>query len=69
MPPLASKRLLDQMHERIRYLHYSFKIENFHLYLVSFFVLWNSKQGSMRHPKEMRSASGTASPLNALLSV
>ncbi|WP_369823326.1 hypothetical protein [Limnohabitans sp. JirII-31] len=57
------------MRERIRYLHYSLKTEKAHLYWVRFFVLWNSKQGSMRHPKKMGSASGTASPLNALLSV
>ncbi|PIT75959.1 integrase [Limnohabitans sp. JirII-31] len=66
---MASKRLLDQVRERIRYLHYSLKTEKAHLYWVRFFVLWNSKQGSMRHPKKMGSASGTASPLNALLSV
>ena len=52
-PPLASKRLLDQMRERIRYLHYSLKTEKAYLYWVRFFVLWSAKNGGMRHPKEM----------------
>jgi hypothetical protein len=38
-PPLASKRLLDQVRERIRYLHYSLKTEKAYLYWVRFFVL------------------------------
>ena len=38
-PPLASKRLLDQVRERIRYLHYSLKTEKSYLYYVNFFVL------------------------------
>lgn len=52
-PPLASKRLLDQVRERIRYLQYNLKTEKAHLYWVRFFVLWCVKQGGMRHPKEM----------------
>jgi integron integrase len=52
-PPLASKRLLDQVRERIRYLHYSLKTKKSYLYWVRFFVLWCAKQGGMRHPKEM----------------
>jgi len=30
-PPLQSKRLLDQLRERIRYLHYSLKTEEAYL--------------------------------------
>ncbi len=52
-PPLASKRLLDQVRERIRYLHYSLKTEKAYLYWVRFFVLWSARQGGMRHPKDM----------------
>lgn len=52
-PPLASKRLLEQVRERIRYLHYSLKTEKSYLYLVIFFVLWSAKNGGMRHPKVM----------------
>jgi hypothetical protein len=55
-PPLASKRLLDQVRERIRYLHYSLKTEKAYLYWVRFFVLWSGQQGGMRHPKNMGSA-------------
>ena len=52
-PPLASKRLLEQVRERIRYLHYSLKTEKSYLYWVRFFVLWSAKNGGMRHPKVM----------------
>lgn len=55
-PPLASKRLLDQVRERIRELHYSPKTQKTYLYLVIFFAFWYSKQGSMQHPKEMGTA-------------
>ena len=56
VPPLVSKRLLDQVRERIRYLHYSLKTEKAYLYWVRFFVLWAACQGGMRHPKEMGAA-------------
>lgn len=52
-PPLVSKRLLDQVRERIRYLHYSLKTEKAYLYWVRFFVLWSAQQGGMRHPRDM----------------
>ena len=53
-PPLQSIRLLDQVHERIRYLHYSLKTEKAYLYWVRFFIRWNATQpGGMRHPREM----------------
>ncbi len=55
-PPLASKRLLDQVRERIRYLHYSLKTEKAYLYWVRFFVLWSARQGGMQHPRNMGQA-------------
>jgi len=55
-PPLVSKRLLDQVRERIRYLHYSLKMEKAYLYWARFFILWSAKQGGMRHPREMAGA-------------
>ncbi len=36
-PPLQSIRLLDQVLERIRYLHYSLKTEKAYLHWVRFF--------------------------------
>jgi len=48
-PPLHSTRLLDQVRERIRYLHYSLKTENAYLHWVRFFVRWSG----LRHPREM----------------
>ena len=53
-PPLQSARLLDQVRERIRYLHYSLKTEKACLYWVRFFVRWSATQpGGMRHPRDM----------------
>jgi integron integrase len=48
-PPLQSIRLLDQVRERIRYLHYSLSTEKTYLYWVRFFVRWHG----IRHPREM----------------
>ena len=53
-PPLQSARLLDQVRERIRYLHYSLKREIARLYWVRFFIRWSAKQLSgMRHPRDL----------------
>ena len=53
-PLLQSTRLLDQVRERIRYLHYSLKTEKAYLYWIRFFIRWQAAQGGiMRHPKEM----------------
>jgi uncharacterized protein YfbU (UPF0304 family) len=46
-PPLQSSRLLDQVRERIRYLHYSYSTEKTYLYWVRFFVRWHG----IRHGK------------------
>ncbi len=55
--PLQSTRLLDQVRERIRYLHYSLSTETTYVYWVKFFVLWHGRKGggtgAMRHPREM----------------
>ncbi len=53
-PPLQSARLLDQVRERVRYMHYSLKTEKAYLYWVRFFVRWSATQpGGMRHPRDM----------------
>jgi site-specific recombinase XerD len=51
--PLQSIRLLDQVRERIRYMHYSLSTEKNYLYWVKFFVRWHGRNGVMRHPREM----------------
>ena len=48
-PPLQSKRLLDQLRERARYLHYSLSTEKVYLYWVRFFIRWHG----LKHPKDM----------------
>ncbi|MDP2165408.1 MAG: integron integrase [Hydrogenophaga sp.] len=53
-PLLRSTRLLDQVSERIRYMHYSLKTEKAYLYWVRFFIRWSATQpGGMRHPRDM----------------
>jgi site-specific recombinase XerD len=51
--PLKSIRLLDQVRERIRYLHYSLSTEKIYLYWVKFLVRWHGRSGVMHHPREM----------------
>ncbi len=48
-PPLQSKRLLDQMRERLRYMHYSLNTEKTYLYWVRWFIRFSG----LRHPREM----------------
>lgn len=48
-PPLQSPRLLGQVRERLRYLHYSLKTEQNYLYWVRFFVHFSG----LRHPAAM----------------
>ncbi|OYU41521.1 MAG: hypothetical protein CFE44_29305, partial [Burkholderiales bacterium PBB4] len=48
-PPLQSKRLLDQMRERLRYMHYSLNNEKTYLYWVRWFIRFHN----LRHPREM----------------
>ena len=56
-PALLSTRLLDQMRERIRYLHYSLSTEKVYrkslLHWVKFFIRWHGRSGPMRHPRDM----------------
>ncbi|MBY0465351.1 MAG: phage integrase N-terminal SAM-like domain-containing protein [Burkholderiales bacterium] len=56
MPVLRSTRLLDQLRERIRYLHYSLSTEKAYLHWMRFFVRWHGRNGQMRHPRDMGAA-------------
>ena len=47
-----SPRLLAQVRERARYLHYSLRTENAYLYWIRFFIRWNG----LKHPRDMGSA-------------
>ena len=55
-PSFRSTRLLDQVRERIRYLHYSLQTEKAYLYWVRFFIRWHGRGGVMRHPRDMGAA-------------
>ncbi len=48
-PSLQSKRLLDQLRERIRYLHYSLKTEEAYLFWSRAYIRFHG----VRHPKDM----------------
>lgn len=52
-PPLQSTRLLDQLRERIPYMHYSLSTEKAYLYWVRFFIRWHGRNGQMKHPRTM----------------
>lgn len=52
-PPLQSSRLLDQLRERIRYMHYSLSTEQVYVYWVRFFIRWSGRGGEMRHPRDI----------------
>ena len=39
-PSLQSTRLLDQVRERVQYMHYSLKTEKAYLYWIRFFIRW-----------------------------
>ena len=51
-PPLRSKRLLDQLRERIRYAHYSLRTERTYVYWARYFIRFHGT----RHPREMGAA-------------
>lgn len=55
-PALQSTRLLDQIRERIRYLHYSLQTEKAYLYWARFFIRWHGRNGAVRHPRDMGKA-------------
>jgi integron integrase len=48
-PPLRSARLLDQVRERIRYLHYSLHTEESYLHWIRAFIRFHDR----RHPREL----------------
>lgn len=48
-PPLQSRRLLDQLRERLRYMHYSLRTEQTYLYWVCWFIRFHG----LRHPRKM----------------
>ena len=50
---MQSLRLLDQVRERIRYLHYSLSTEKTYLYWIRFYVRWHGRNGTMTHPRDM----------------
>ncbi len=52
-PALKSSRILDQLRERIRYLHYSLQTEKAYLYWARFYIRWHGRNGKMRHPRDM----------------
>ena len=52
-PPLQSTRLLDQMRERIRHMHYSLSTEKTYMYWVRFFIRWHGRTGQMQHPRNI----------------
>lgn len=51
-PVLQSPRLLDQLRERIRYLHYSLRTEEAYVYWVRMYIRFHQR----RHPAEMGKA-------------
>ena len=51
-PAAPAPRLLSQVRERARYLHYSLRTENAYLYWIRFFIRWNG----VKHPRDMGSA-------------
>ncbi|WP_442908466.1 phage integrase N-terminal SAM-like domain-containing protein [Hydrogenophaga sp. SL48] len=55
-PVLRSIRLLDQVRERIRFLHYSLQTEKAYLHWVRFFIRWHGRDGFMQHPRDLGAA-------------
>lgn len=49
LPPLRSTRVLDQLRERIRLMHYSLRTEEVYAYWVKAFIRFHG----LRHPAEM----------------
>ena len=48
-PALQATRILGQLRERLRYLHYSLRTEEAYVYWVRYFIRFHG----MRHPREM----------------
>ena len=51
-PPLQATRLLDQLRERLRYLHYSLRTEQAYVHWARAFIRWSG----MRHPRDLGKA-------------
>lgn len=51
-PPFRATKLVDQLRERIRYLHYSINTGKTYVYWVRMFVRWHK----LRHPNDMGKA-------------
>ncbi|WP_425278202.1 phage integrase N-terminal SAM-like domain-containing protein [Enterobacter hormaechei] len=51
LPPLRSVKVLDQLRERIRYLHYSLRTEQAYVHWVRAFIRFHG----VRHPATLRS--------------
>ena len=49
LPPLTAIKVLDQLRERVRYLHYSLRTEKTYVYWVRFYIRFHDR----RHPAEM----------------
>lgn len=48
-PALVSPRLLDQVRERFRYMHYSLQTEKAYVYWIRWYIRWHE----LKHPKDM----------------
>ena len=48
-PALVSTRLLDQLRERLRYMHYSLQTERAYVYWVRWFVRYSG----LKHPRTL----------------
>ena len=49
LPPIESSRLIDQVRERVRYLHYSIRTEQAYVHWIKAFVRFHG----LRHPSEL----------------
>ncbi|MBT9506709.1 MAG: phage integrase N-terminal SAM-like domain-containing protein [Rhodoferax sp.] len=65
-PPLQSVRLLDQLRERIRYMHYSLSTEKVYLYWVRLFIRWSGRNGQMLATERIRTAPEVRDALSAV---
>jgi integron integrase len=53
LPPLQASRLLDQVRERVRYLHYSLRTEQAYVFWIRAFIRFH---GGATHPRDMGAA-------------
>jgi hypothetical protein len=49
LPPLRAVKLLDQVRERIRYLHYSLRTEDVYVCWIRLFIRFHK----LRHPRDL----------------